>query len=129
MKRILTGLFLLALLALTGCPTPTDGETTKPADTKETVATPTFSPVAGTYTSAQSVAIACATSGASIYYTTNGDTPTGASALYSAPITVSATSTVKAIAIKSGMTDSAVASAAYTINIPADTGGLEVDIY
>jgi len=85
------------------------------------VATPTFSPAAGTYTAAQSVTISTTTSGASIRYTTDGSNPTSTTGtLYSSAITVSATTTIKAIAYKSGMTDSAVASATYTININPD---------
>ncbi len=82
-----------------------------------TVATPAFSPAAGTYNSAQTVTITDATSGASIYYTTNGSTPTTSSTLYSSAITVSATETVKALAAKSGYTNSAVASAVYTLTV------------
>ena len=81
-----------------------------------TTATPTFSPAAGTYSSAQTVAISDTTSGAKIYYTTNGTTPTISSTLYSAAITVSATETVEAIAAASGDSNSAVATAAYTIS-------------
>jgi hypothetical protein len=80
-----------------------------------TVATPTFSPAGGTFTSAQSVTISDSTAGSSIRYTVNGSTPTASSTLYSGPITVSASSTVKAIGIKSGLTNSAVASATYAI--------------
>jgi hypothetical protein len=83
-----------------------------------TAATPTFSPAAGTYTAAQSVSLTDTTAGASIYYTTNGTTPTTASAKYSAPITVSATATVKAIAVATGYNNSAVGSATYTISTP-----------
>lgn len=78
-------------------------------------ATPTFVPATGTYASSQSVTISCATPAATIYYTTNGSTPTTSSAVYSGAITVSATSTVKAIATASGFTQSAVGSATYTI--------------
>ena len=85
----------------------------------EQVAAPTFTPAAGEYTAAQSVEIACATDGASIYYTTDGTDPTAASTAYTAAIAVGESMTIKAIAVKEGMTDSEIASAAYTINIPA----------
>ena len=80
---------------------------------------PTFSPAAGTYTAAQTVTISTTTSGASIRYTINGTTPTETvGALYSGPVSVSVTTTIKAIAYKAGMTDSPVSTAAHTI-----TGG------
>lgn len=79
------------------------------------VATPVFSPAAGAYTAAQSVTLSDATPGASIYYTTNGATPTTSSVVYSGPIQVSATETLQAIATKTGDSNSAVVSAAYTI--------------
>src|SRR6202034_3027792 len=75
------------------------------------------SPAAGSYTSAQSVTISDATSGATIYYTTNGTTPTTSSTRYTGPIAVSSTETLDAIAVDSGDTNSAVASAAYTITM------------
>ena len=80
------------------------------------VATPSFSPVGGTYTSAQSVKITSATSGATIYYTTNGTAPTKSSTQYTGPITVSSSMTLEAIATASGFFDSNVASASYTIS-------------
>ncbi|ACU75494.1 coagulation factor 5/8 type domain protein [Catenulispora acidiphila DSM 44928] len=89
-----------------------------------TAATPTFNPAGGSYTTAQSVTISDATSGASIRYTLDGSTPTASSTLYSGPISVTATTTVSAIAIASGMTNSAVASATYTIGTSGGgTGG------
>jgi Chitobiase/beta-hexosaminidase C-terminal domain/Beta-propeller repeat/NHL repeat len=82
-------------------------------------ATPTFSPAAGTYTSAQSATIADTTPGAAIHYTIDGSTPIASSPLYSTAISVSSTETIQAIAIAPGYTNSAVASATYTINPPA----------
>ena len=83
-----------------------------------TAATPTLSPPAGTYSSAQSVTISDTSSGVQIYYTVDGSTPTTASTLYSSPITVATTTTIKAIAAGAGWITSAVASATYTIQIP-----------
>ena len=74
----------------------------------QTVATPTIS-ISGT-----TATITCSTSGATIYYTTNGNTPTTSSTQYSSPITLSGACTIKAIAVKSGMTNSSVASQPYT---------------
>jgi hypothetical protein len=91
--------------------------------TAATVATPAFSLAAGTFTASQSVAISDSTSGATIYYTTNGTTPTTSSTKYSGAITVSASETLEAIAVATGDTNSAVASATYTIStlLPAPT--------
>ena len=79
----------------------------------QVTAAPTFSPAAGTYYEAQSVTLS-AEDGASIYYTTNGDDPTTGSTPYSEAIEVAQTTTIKAIAVKDGVS-SAVASATYTI--------------
>lgn len=83
--------------------------------TVETVATPTFSLSEGTYTGTQNVTISCETDGATIYYTTDGSEPTTSSTEYTSAIPVSATTTIKAIAVKSGMNNSEVATATYTI--------------
>ena len=80
------------------------------------VATPTSSPAAGTYTTAQSVTLGDAVSGATIYYTTNGSTPTTSSMRYTAPISVTQTTTIKAIATVTGWSNSAVGTATYTIS-------------
>lgn len=80
------------------------------------VVAPTFSPAAGAYGPSQSVTLSSLTPGAKMYYTTNGTTPTTGSTLYSGPITVSVTETVKAIAVTTGTHNSAVSSASYTIN-------------
>jgi len=82
-----------------------------------TVAAPTFSPGAGTYTTAQTVIINDSTSGASIRYTTDGSTPSEtAGTLYTGSISISITTTLKAMAFKSGMTDSTVTTGIYTIS-------------
>ncbi len=86
-----------------------------------TVSDPVFSPAAGTYTSAQSVSISTATSGATIHYTVDNSVPTETSPIYTSPIAVSSSTTIRAGAWKTGMTPSNAASAAYTINIPATT--------
>ena len=82
---------------------------------KEKVATPTFSVASGAVNSGTSVTITCTTAGAKIYYTTDGSTPTASSTEYTAAISVTAAVTLKAIAVKDGMNDSAVASTSYTI--------------
>jgi hypothetical protein len=82
-------------------------------------ATPVISPAAGTFSSTQSVTITDATTGATIYYTTNGTPPTASSTPYTGAISVSATETIEAIAVATGFTNSAVASATYTINLAA----------
>ena len=87
-----------------------------------TVTTPSFTPVAGTYTSAQNVAISDATAGAIIYYTTNGTIPTTSSAVYNGPVSVGVSETLEAIAVLSGDTNSAVASGAYIINTAGGGG-------
>lgn len=81
-------------------------------------ATPTFSAPAGTYSAVQTVSISDVTNGASIYYTTDGSTPTTTSTVYTGPITVSSSETLQAVGEASGDAVSAVASAAYTINLP-----------
>jgi hypothetical protein len=85
------------------------------AQTNSQVATPTASVTPGSYSSAQSVTLSSATSGASIYYTTDGTPPTTSSASYESPISVTTTQTIKAIAVKSNFLASDVASFEYTI--------------
>ncbi|MGC9224053.1 MAG: glycoside hydrolase domain-containing protein [Terracidiphilus sp.] len=112
-----------------GCDTVSSDQCTVTVSSSRTVAatftanapaaaTPAFSPAAGTYGSAQMVSIGDATPGATIYYTTNGTTPTTASTPYTAPIQVSSSETIEAIAIANGYAASAVASAAYIITPP-----------
>ena len=98
------------------------------------VGAPTVNLAEGTYTENQSVTLTSSTEGATIYYTTDGSEPTitggvpaGTTAVYTAPIAVtgtegeSITTTIKAIAVKSGMQDSSVGTFTYTIQIPVPT--------
>ena len=82
---------------------------------KGTVATPAFSVASGAVDSGTSVTITCATEGAKIYYTTDGSEPTESNTEYKAAISITEAITLKAIAVKDGMNDSAVASASYLI--------------
>ena len=80
-----------------------------------TVATPTFAPNGvSSFTGTQSVTISCTTAGAKIYYTTDGTTPTASSTEYTTDFSLSSTTTVKAIAVKAGMNNSAIATATFT---------------
>lgn len=95
-----------------------------PATALETVATPTFNPAAGEVASGTEVTISTATDGATIYYTTDGSTPTTSSNQGTSVIITSAT-TIKAIAVKEGMANSEVATAQYTITGIVDYPTLE----
>jgi hypothetical protein len=89
------------------------------------VATSTFSPVAGSYSSTQSVTVNNANSGLpgfAQYYTTDGSTPTTGSTLVSGAISVSSSETLKVLAVATNYSNSAIASAAYVINSGAGIG-------
>lgn len=83
------------------------------------VETPSANPGAGEVDKNTTVALTTATAGASIYYTLDGTPPTGSSSLYENPIIIDEAKTIKAIAVKDGMQDSSVLTAAYTVK--ADT--------
>jgi len=78
-------------------------------------ATPVISPAAGSYSGSVPVFITDSTGGSSIFYTTDGSTPSANSTKYVGSFTLTSSATVKAIATASGFTASAVASAAYTV--------------
>ncbi len=86
--------------------------------TQPVAATPQFSLTQGTYSGTQQVTLTDATSGATIYYTINGPTPTTSSTLYipGTLLSISATSTIQAIAVENGYTNSNVGVATYTIS-------------
>lgn len=72
-------------------------------------------PETQTFEDELNVELSSSVKGAKIYYTDDGNTPTTASTLYSAPIELSSTKTIKAIAVKDGYTNSDVFSATYTL--------------
>jgi hypothetical protein len=117
-RIILTFVFVTACLAQ-GIPFPGIAvSSAAPA-----VDTPTDSPGQGTYSSAQTVTLGDTTGSATICYTTDGSTPAAATpgtcstgTTYSTGFNVAATTTVKAIGTKAGMTNSAVMSSVYTIS-------------
>lgn len=90
----------------------------RPAVLLPPAAEPTFRLAPGTYLSAQSVKIADATTGATIYYTLDGSTPTRNSAHYKSGLSIGETTTVKAIAGAAGYATSAVVTAKYIILKP-----------
>jgi hypothetical protein len=118
----------LRVLLVAGLIAVTSLSISQVASASTAATTPTFSPVAGTYTSAQMVTISDTAPNAIIYYTTNGTMPTTASSVYSAPITISSTETLEAIATIggcSGCLTSAVVTAGYFITPLAVGGALE----
>jgi nucleoid-associated protein YgaU len=105
----LASIFALGIV-LVGCPS-----TPKPP--AQTVAAPAFTPAEGVYPDAQSVTLATSTEGAEIRYTTDGTAPTATTGtVYSTAIAVSSTTTIRAIAAKTGWGDSPVVSATFTIS-------------
>ena len=113
---------------ITAIATATGFITSQPASQTYTLSNqtlmPTFNPPAGSYAGTQSVTLADATAGSKIYYTLDGSTPapnTGTTQLYSTPIDISQSTTVKAIATATGFSNSPVATAAYVIGPAAPT--------
>jgi poly(beta-D-mannuronate) lyase len=90
------------------------------------VATPRFDPPGGSFIGARDISITTVSNGAQIRYTTDGTQPSAVSgAVYSAPIPLTTTTTLKAIALQSGIADSDIATATYTITAPTGGSGLD----
>jgi Concanavalin A-like lectin/glucanases superfamily/Chitobiase/beta-hexosaminidase C-terminal domain/Right handed beta helix region len=87
-----------------------------------TVSTPVISPNGGQFAGPVTVTLTTATEGASVRYTTDGSVPTQTSPLYTAPLTISNTLTLRAAGFKTGLIASAVASATFTVTSTAPTG-------
>jgi len=118
-----TGLMIIILLTifLAGCsgnatlPWDDGGDSGDGGSGTLIVANPTFSMAAGVYTAAQTVAISSATADVTIYYTTNGNTPTTNDTEYASAISINTSLTLQALAVKAGMTNSSVISASFNI--------------
>lgn len=82
------------------------------------VPTPTFSPTPTTYHSPQNVTILDAMNGATIYYTTDGSMPNTNSPVYTTPIQIASSTTIRAIATYPGYPRSTVALGQYSIVLP-----------
>ncbi len=107
-------LFLTALLLIQSCGGGSSAPPPPPPPPPPAAATPSFWPLAGTYSPTQ-ITLSDSTANSTIYYTTDGSAPTASSTPYAGPVTVSSTTTVKAIATAAGFSTSAVGSATYTV--------------
>ena len=101
-------LLMILLAAGTGC--------RNPVETAQSAAAPTFDPPGGTYGEDITVSLATVTTGSVIRYTSDGSEPSTGSSLYSQPIAVSLSRTLRAVAFAPGYEDSDISSAAYVID-------------
>jgi hypothetical protein len=89
---------------------------------------PTISPPAGSFNSSQTVTLSDAVATAAIHFTTDGTTPSASSAVYSGPLQIAQTTTIRAIAVANGYANSAVSTAAYTITPQSTNPAVDVDL-
>lgn len=120
-----TAFSLLLLFSGIGCGGAVSTQTSL---TTPTTATPSIQPAGGTFTSAQNVSISDNTAGATIYYTTDGSTPTSASPVYSGSFSLSSPTTIQAMAAASGYNNSAITSAAFQFQTPSATYPITVTV-
>src|ERR1700678_3080723 len=122
-KRMVIAGFLLSAL-LCGCGGGGGATQTAPPPTQTAAAAPTITTSSmgnGAQNGAVIASLKSTTSGATIYYTLDGTTPTTSSQQYEAPILVASNITINAIAAASGYTNSSVTTQAFTPNIPSGT--------
>jgi glucosylceramidase len=112
---LLPSLIVLSVITV-GC-----GGGTQISPPSAQTATPAFWPVAGTYSPTQ-ITISDSVANSTIYYTVDGSTPSASSLKYTGPITISATTTVKAIATAGGYSPSAIATANYIVPVQNGKG-------
>jgi hypothetical protein len=110
-----------ALISIAGCSSGSasgNGNSNMPV-----AAAPSFSLAGGSYNGPQTLTITDSTPNAVIYYTTNGSTPTASSAQYAGALSIASTETIEAVAVASGYSESAVASATYSITAVTSAAG------
>lgn len=113
MRKVFAALTCIAMLLALAVPTAFAG---KPGDTTAPVTT--ASPTGGTYSGSVTVTLTRNEAGTT-YYTTNGTTPTTASSVYSAPLTFTATTTLKYFSRDTAGNSEAVKTQTYTISAAA----------
>jgi Chitobiase/beta-hexosaminidase C-terminal domain/Abnormal spindle-like microcephaly-assoc'd, ASPM-SPD-2-Hydin len=121
-------LSLLLIVSGVGCGGGAGPVTTSKTPLEPVLSAPSIQPGAGIYTSAQSVSIADSTSGATIYYTTDGSAPTSASQVYSGPFSLNSPTTIQAMATATGYSNSAVTTAAFKFRTPPATYPITVTV-
>ena len=101
---------------LTASASGLSGATSSAFNVQAQVSTPVITPDGGSYSGPVWVQITTVTSGTTIRYTTDGSTPTTSSPIYGGPFQRTGTTTVRALATRSGFTNSAVTSATISIS-------------
>jgi len=99
-------------------------EVSREDSTEEKVAVPQANPQPGIYKNKVDITLTCSTGGAKIYYTLDGSNPTRESLLYTKPISLDKTATIKAFAVKDGLIDSSIATFSYTISTGSGSGSV-----
>lgn len=92
-----------------------DGATQEPGENDKKAAAVTASIASGTVESGTTITLSSETEGATIYYTTDGTDPTAESTTYTAPISIDATTTIKAVAVVEGLENSEVKTFTYKL--------------
>jgi hypothetical protein len=125
-----TAFSILLVFSGMGCGGSASGSSPAPAPppTAQAAPMPAILPNGGTFTAAQSVSLSDTLVGSTIYYTTDGTTPTSASPVYSTSLSLSAATTVQAMATASGYSTSAVGSATFKFRTPAATYPITVAV-
>ena len=114
-KKVIGGIVVALLAAGGACVALLGGGETPPPPPTPQVDTPVINPESGEYKNTIMVTLDCATDSVNIYYTLNGEEPSDVSALYSEPIQIDKSTTIKVIACRPGYINSNVSVAEFTI--------------